>query len=66
MLALAEGGAGVSSPRHEEMAAVRGNEEERGDGVGGGERTDVGVALTRYRGRDPFVGRLAVCFVSLC
>ena len=48
----------MSSPRHEELAAVRGSEEERGCGVGGGERKGVGVALTRYRDRDPSVGRL--------
>ena len=41
---------------------MRDSEEERGCGVGGGERRSVGVALTRYRDRDPFVGRL---FVSL-
>ena len=38
--------------------AVRGSEEERGCGVGGGERKGVGVALTCYRDRDLSVGRL--------
>ena len=61
------GGRGVSSPRHEGLAAVRDSEEERGCGVGGGERRSVGVALTRYIAIEilSWVVCLSVCFVPV-